>query len=1232
SGLSAAERPNVIIFMVDDMGPGDFKAFNPQAGFETPKISDLVLDGISFEHAHATSASCAPTRYGILTGNRVYRGRRANATWTVGGGSQILPGQDTIANMLGDSGYSTAFYGKLHLGGVWGSNKYTEKVSDGPTEHGFDYSLVLQSGIQAGPYAFFKNDLMSRWNDNSKEFEHFSGPEEALIHYSTSTSRMDNYSTETVGPLLVHDALKYIDSHNEEHQGNKPFFIHFCSQAGHGPHSPPDYFNVNDPMDTTQGIKIKGETTNNRTDMVYEADVAVGLFVEKLKELGLYENTLFIFTSDNGVTYSSEEWSNHKYTDMKLNPDREYGGNWTEVTDREGNSNHVNAQGVSGGVPLRGFKNHPHEGGHRVPLIMNWPAKIINEYNTKQVIGLQDIYRTIAGLLEINVSAEQAVDSYDFSESILRTDNSLVRNSMIIQSGRLAISASALNKAGTKRSWGYYNVEEEANQTQIWKAIVNSHKDSPIANSHAATMHEAFDLTLDPGEEFPLADTEREATILSNFKTDMQTLRASYTLSVDNNEGSFSDDFFVDSKVYISAVIPENKTFLHWTSANAVIDDSTNAQTFLRMPGNDCVVTAVLGDVVTGPSSIIMVEHIFDELGELNGLALDENSVEASSWSASSKITADGVLSNSNWNTFAAAYIDLGAGAITTGSENDHYVLDVVVDGHMTLNDWFTAGFWKNKPTSEGFNTAIHVGVTESTYGSAYVSWNKEGARNQLYASTGGKANWDVYSGSLNPATSGFVTFSIDLDLRDSNIENATMTFSIDGEEVGTGNFSAADGFRYLGFGSRNISRNVPELATVQSIKLRRIISEGSQPVHSLVVEGDGGLGSGVYAGGAVIDLEALVPAGKQFVNWTSSAGSFSDANAISTSFTMPASAATVSAHFEAIPTYTLTVFGDNGNGSGSYEAGAVIDLEATVSLGQQFLNWSSTSGTFTNAYSVSTEFTMPAENVTVWAHTEQATGTSLLVSHTFDGSGELNAKVLETNSVGASSWSASSKVSADGVISNPTWNTFAAAYVDLGAGTITSGSENDRYVLDIVVDGHMTNNDWFTAGFWKNEPTTEGFNSAIHVGVRDSTYGSAYLSWQKEGHRNQLKASTGGRTNWGVYTGALAPETSDFVTFSIVLDLRDANAENTTMTFSIDGAEVGSGNFSAADGFRYLGFGSRNISTNVPELATVQSLTLTRLYADAPLQKADFLLGPSGKEESSSAPVAGGGGCLISR
>ena len=543
--------PNILIFMTDDIGFGDMHAFNPQKRKSiTPNIDRLVKTGVSFHHAHSPAAVCAPTRYALLTGNHVYRGRLPNGTWSPVAPSQILKGQETLGDRLQKNGYRTAFFGKVHLGGIFRNADgevvrgfrdadLSRKFNDGVSEHGFDYSLSLPSGIQKNPLAFFQNDRMVRYDNTTNEFKPLTR-EKIRQHFRTITDEsekekyttevrgplfvMDNYTPESVGPLLMHDALRFLDDHFKD-SPDKPFYIHYMSQAGHRPYTPPHSFNVTDPLNTgnssTPGaIRIKGMTPTKRTDMVYESDVALGLFVEKLKAAGQLQNTIIIYTSDNGAEISEKvTWTNPSY-EADAHPwyRGPYGGDRIESGEypTHANATHKNGQGIGlDKKALRGMKQYVYEGGHRVPLIIRWGGgktsnSILppNAMVTNQLISLTDIYRTVCTLAGIKVPDDQALDSFDYSRfltSPLEQSHGPVRKLLAVQAPNLADSSIASRRK--RMGWSFYSYDPNG---KMLNAIMSTSKGSKDFEN--ATVDELYLLTDDEDQSKDIRSSRRNLT------------------------------------------------------------------------------------------------------------------------------------------------------------------------------------------------------------------------------------------------------------------------------------------------------------------------------------------------------------------------------------------------------------------------------------------------------------------------------------------------------------------------------------------------------------------------------------------------------------------------------------------------------------------------------------------------------------------------------------------------
>lgn len=409
------KKPNIIVVLADDVGVGDISKYrrlhNPNIIVETPNIDKLAESGMLFTNAHAPAALCATSRYSIMTGNYNYRSPLPWGVWSGYAKGVFTSETLTLGKLMKKADYKTAFIGKWHLGTGFrdktNPNKVYEMiggkklnlnvdiskiVADGPSQNGFDYSFTLPSGIQNEPYAAYENDVWYPLHERSliglvdKAFYNRLGFEldkkEGLGDSMWDPSK--------IGPLIANNAVSYI---KENAKKDKPFFMYYCSQAVHSPHSPPEELD---------GIKIKGSTRSKHMDMVKELDVQVKMMVDELKRQGIYENTVFIFTSDNGGLHiDGDTWDARHY------PNDIY----------------------------RGCKNDPYEGGSRVPFIISWPNKIkANTTSNEPAIGT-DIMATIAAISEVKIENGQALDSYNLMPVTLQEKNAKTRSHVMIQGG-----------------------------------------------------------------------------------------------------------------------------------------------------------------------------------------------------------------------------------------------------------------------------------------------------------------------------------------------------------------------------------------------------------------------------------------------------------------------------------------------------------------------------------------------------------------------------------------------------------------------------------------------------------------------------------------------------------------------------------------------------------------------------------------------------------------------------
>jgi arylsulfatase A-like enzyme len=410
--LFAKQKPNVIVVLADDIGVGDISHYRRMHSnniiLETPNIDALAKAGTVFTQAHSPAALCAPSRYGVMTGNSCYR---SPFPWGVWGSYQETPIKDTdltLGRLMQKAGYNTAFFGKWHLGGSYyrksqpgviyrgdRSKLQTDvditKIIDGPQQKGFDYSFTYPAGIQAIPYAAYENGEIVPYSDKPVEIGVIT--QENMSKIGVKLDKAEglgdlNWDPRNAGPMLANKGVEYIRKNANQ---DKPFFMYYCSQAVHLPHNPPKEIN---------GVKIAGTTPCAHMDMIKELDVQMGMLVAELKKQGIYENTVFIFTSDNGgLTRKQTLDSGHSPSDI-----------------------------------YRGGKNQEYEGGHRVPFIVTWPDELKAGKEVDELTLGLDVAATLAEITGTKISENQAMDSYSLL-STLTKGKALEREYLMLQSG-----------------------------------------------------------------------------------------------------------------------------------------------------------------------------------------------------------------------------------------------------------------------------------------------------------------------------------------------------------------------------------------------------------------------------------------------------------------------------------------------------------------------------------------------------------------------------------------------------------------------------------------------------------------------------------------------------------------------------------------------------------------------------------------------------------------------------
>ncbi|WP_375582609.1 arylsulfatase [Cyclobacterium xiamenense] len=394
--------PNIVYILADDMGIGDASCYNAQAAFSTPNIDRLASKGMRFTDAHTSAAVCTPTRYGILTGR--YNWRSELKSGVLGGYSAplISPDRLTVGAFLQQAGYHTAFVGKWHLGWDWAFEEkyeqidnlnrvlevdYSQPIRNGPRERGFNYSYGFSSSLDIPPYVYVENDRVTALPDRLTR----NADEKGYWREGPTGSDFDHAQTL---PHVTDKAIAYID---RQANSSNPFFLYFALPAPHTPILPLSGF-------------MGKSNANMYGDFMLQVDDLVGRVMQALEKNGQLDNTLIIFTSDNGCSPRAD------YPEL------------AQV----------------GHDPSNGWRGHKadiYEGGHRVPFLVHWPAKVAAGTVSDQLVCTTDLMATVAEILDKSLPEDAAEDSFSFLPTLMRRPSESKRASIVHHSieGRFAI-------------------------------------------------------------------------------------------------------------------------------------------------------------------------------------------------------------------------------------------------------------------------------------------------------------------------------------------------------------------------------------------------------------------------------------------------------------------------------------------------------------------------------------------------------------------------------------------------------------------------------------------------------------------------------------------------------------------------------------------------------------------------------------------------------------------------
>ena len=389
SGIAAAaDKPNVVLIFADDLGYGDLGCYGATK-IQTPNIDRLAKEGRRFTDAHSASAVCSPSRYGLMTGRYPLR-RNFWGPVSLRQGLTIDVDRLTMASLLNDAGYDTTCIGKWHLGFGGRQPDWNGELKPGPLELGFDSYFGIPSVNSGPPFVYVEDHRVVDFD-----------PSDPFVYRETSATRKypeksgygaiggakaahDRYVDDQIATTLTHRAAQWLKQRDRD----TPFFLYLATTNIHHPFTPDQSF-----VGTSQ-CGLYG-------DFVHELDWMVGELLETLDDMGVTDDTLVIFTSDNGGMFhvtGQKAWK----AGHRMNGD------------------------------LLGFKFGAWEGGHRVPMVARWPGKIPADSVSGNLVSHIDLIATLAKLIDRPLKEDEAEDSIDQWSSFATESEAPPRKTLVI--------------------------------------------------------------------------------------------------------------------------------------------------------------------------------------------------------------------------------------------------------------------------------------------------------------------------------------------------------------------------------------------------------------------------------------------------------------------------------------------------------------------------------------------------------------------------------------------------------------------------------------------------------------------------------------------------------------------------------------------------------------------------------------------------------------------------------
>ncbi|MEM6845313.1 MAG: arylsulfatase [Bacteroidota bacterium] len=454
----SSSLPNVVIILADDLGYGDLQSYNSASLILTPNLDRLAEKGIRLTNAYCPVAVCSPSRYSLMTGRYSFRSWKKNGVMANYEPSLIEDGIVTLPEMLQNTGYTTAGFGKWHLGTTFptldkkkpaGYGKFradsnganldlSKPVTDGPLDHGFDYWLGFSCASECW---ILENNKVAAVIDHDLY----------TTEATPNAEKLPKYMLEEYTPFITGHTLEFL---KKQASTNAPFFLYFAPYVPHIPLA------VSEPFQNTTEAGLYG-------DYVHELDYYVGKILDALDSLAFTDNTIVLFASDNGSQFTMTA-KGMSLENAQNNPDTQLEGQSYDKV------HHPNGK-------LRGTKWTVWEGGVRTPFIARWPNHFSAGSVSRDLFALNDVLATLAAVVDYDLPENSAQDSYNLLPLLLGEGEG-IRKSVIVKASN--------NTYGLRQGkWKY--VEGENDQPpQLYDLSVDEAETNDVLPEHPVVAQE----------------------------------------------------------------------------------------------------------------------------------------------------------------------------------------------------------------------------------------------------------------------------------------------------------------------------------------------------------------------------------------------------------------------------------------------------------------------------------------------------------------------------------------------------------------------------------------------------------------------------------------------------------------------------------------------------------------------------------------------------------------------